>query len=174
MIRSNDNILFETAVENEQICYHCHQPCEEMLWLDDKAFCCQGCKTVFEILSANDMCEYYALDANAGNNLKHVDKETFAYLDETDIRKRVVEFDSDSFAKVTFFAPGIHCISCIWLLENLQKLNKGILRSQVNFTQKTVTIEFDPRQITLGTVASTIAGIGYPPQINLDAEPSAK
>lgn len=174
MIRSNDNILFEAAVENDQLCYHCHQPCEETLWFDDKAFCCLGCKTVFEILSANNMCEYYSLDANAGNNLKNIDSDSFAYLDEADIRKKVIEFDSENFAKVKFFAPGIHCISCIWLLENLQKLNQGILRSQVNFSQKTVTIEFDPRRITLGNVASTIAGIGYPPQINLDAEPSAK
>lgn len=174
MTRSNINVLLGTAVETDQLCYHCHQPCEEILWLDEKAFCCHGCKTVFEILSANDLCEYYVLDGKAGNNLKNVDSESFRYLDEVDIRKKVIEFDSDNFAKVKFFAPGIHCISCIWLLENLQKLNKGILRSQVNFTQKTVTIEFDPRRIPLGTVASTMASVGYPPQINLDAEPSAK
>lgn len=174
MTTTSSNISTGTTVEQNLKCYHCHQPCEETLWFDDKAFCCHGCKTVFEILSANDLCEYYVLDENAGNNLKNTDRESFAYLDEPDIRKKVVEFDSEDFVKVKFFAPGIHCISCIWLLENLQKLNRGIFRSQVNFAQKTVSIEFDPKAIHLGEVASTMAGIGYSPQINLDTDKPAR
>ncbi|MDZ7650503.1 MAG: hypothetical protein U5K54_27020 [Cytophagales bacterium] len=55
-------------------------------------------------------------------------------LDEAAIRKKIAEFDSDSFSRVRFYVPAIHCISCIWLLENLQQLQKGILKSEVNFS----------------------------------------
>lgn len=152
----------------EATCHHCGQACEELHWLDDKPFCCYGCKTVFEILSVNDLCEYYLLDQHPGISIKNSNQESFAYLDEKSIRKKVVDFDSETFSKVAFFTPSIHCISCIWLLENLQRINKSILRSEVNFTRKTVTLEFDPRQAKLSSIAGLLSSLGYSPQINLD------
>jgi len=99
-------------------CFHCGQACEETLYLDEKAFCCYGCKTVYEILNSNNLCQYYDLDKNPGVQLNIKSDETYAYLNEKDIRKKLLAFDSDAFAKVTFFVPAIHCVSCIWQLEN--------------------------------------------------------
>src|SRR5688572_618776 len=162
------HIADEKRIVSELKCYHCGQLCEETIWLHDKPFCCYGCKTVFEILSANDLCEYYALDEHAGISIKNTNQESFAYLDEKSIKKRVVEFDSETFSKVTFFIPNIHCISCIWLLENLQRINRTVLRSEVNFARKNVTIEFNPIQIKLSELAGLLSSLGYAPQINLD------
>lgn len=155
-------------------CFHCGQPCEESYWLEGKSFCCYGCKTVFEILNANDLCEYYAFDEKAGISIKDIHQESFTYLDEKSIRKKVLAFDSATFSKVTFFIPAIHCVSCIWLLENLQKINKAVLRSEVNFAQKIVTIEFNPQHIKLSTVAALLSSVGYVPQINLDQNTEKK
>jgi P-type Cu+ transporter len=160
----------EVPVKNELACYHCGNACEETQWLDDKAFCCYGCKTVFEILTANDLCEYYDLDKNPGVQLRTVSEETYAYLDEKDIRKKVVSFDVDDFVRVRFYIPAIHCVSCIWLLENLQKLNRGILKSEVNFARKAVQIDFVPSQVKLSEVARLLATLGYAPKINLENE----
>lgn len=155
-------------VVEEIACGHCGQPCPETFWFENKPFCCYGCKTVFEILNANDLCEYYTLDENAGVSLRGKHSETFLYLDEPAVRKQVVAFDSSSFTKVSFFIPAIHCASCIWLLENLQKINAGAFRSEVNFSRKTVTIDFDPRQTTLSEMAGLLSSLGYAPQITLD------
>ena len=160
----------ELLVEQDVKCYHCGQTCEDTLWLSDKPFCCYGCKTVYEILSANDLCQYYDLDKNPGIQLKQISDETYAYLDEKDIRKKIVEFDSESFSRVRFNVPAIHCVSCIWLLENLQKLNPGILRSEVNFARKSVTVDFNPEKVKLSGVARLLASLAYAPQINLDQE----
>lgn len=161
----------ETAVINDLKCFHCGQPCEEEThWLEEKAFCCVGCKTVFEILNSNNLCEYYQLDANAGVSRKKISDETYAFLDERDVRKKIIQFDSDRFAKVTFFIPAIHCISCIWLLENLRKLNDGILHAEVNFSKKEVTIDFNPQVVKLGSVANLLASLGYEPRITLEGK----
>jgi len=149
-------------------CHHCGQPCDETHWFNDKPFCCYGCKTVFEILSEHDLCEYYALDGRAGISIRNSHQQSFSYLDEKKVRKKVLDFDSETFSKVSFFIPAIHCISCIWLLENLRKINQAILRSEVNFSRKTVIIEFDPRQINLSTLAGLLSSVGYTPGINLD------
>lgn len=160
--------------QTDLVCYHCGQSCNETIWHDDKPFCCVGCKTVFEILGSNDLCEYYTLKNNPGNHIGTVSKGAYAYLDEKDIRKKVIGFDSEDFAKVSFYIPGIHCISCIWLLENLNRLQKGILKSQVHFPRKTIDIEFNPSQIGLGTIAGTLSELGYAPQINLDSEKNTR
>jgi len=149
-------------------CFHCGQTCEETLWQDDKPFCCYGCKTVYEILNSNNLCQYYDLDKNPGIQLKNKSDETYAYLNEKDIRKKLLDFDSDTFAKVNFFVPSIHCVSCIWLLENLHKIEPGILRSEVHFTKKTVSVDFNPRLIKLSTIAQLLASVGYVPKITLE------
>jgi len=158
-------------VQEDLKCYHCGLPCEDDKFkADEKHFCCYGCKTVFEILNENDLCEYYAFDKNPGVNLRYVSEESFAYLDEPTIRKKVIEFDSDTFVRVRFYVPAIHCISCIWLLENLQRLQKGIVKSEVNFSGKTVRIDFNPTEVSLSKVARLITSLGYAPKINLKAE----
>ena len=164
----------ETIVKTDLKCYHCGEPCDDTVWMEEKAFCCFGCKTVFEILSENDLCEYYDLEKNPGIQLRHVSEETYAFLNEKDIRKKVVSFDSENFARVQFYVPAIHCVSCIWLLENLQRLNAGVLRSEVNFSRKTVTIDFSPGKVALGSLAKLMASLGYAPKINLDQDASIK
>jgi P-type Cu+ transporter len=164
----------ELIVKTDVKCYHCGEPCEETLWMEEKAFCCYGCKTVFEILSENDLCEYYDLDNNPGTSLRYVSEETYAFLDEKGIRKKVITFDSPTFTRVQFYVPAIHCVSCIWLLENLQKLNPAVLRSEVNFARKTVTIDFKPQEAALSSIAKLMASLGYAPKINLDADSKEK
>lgn len=161
----------EPLVEEEVKCYHCGLSCEgDRFQLLEKHFCCYGCKTVYEILHENDLCEYYSFDKNPGVSLRHVNDESFAYLDEPAIQKKVLEFNSTSFARVRFYVPAIHCISCIWLLENLQRLQKGVLKSEVNFAGKTVRIDFNPQEVELSRMARLITSLGYTPKINLKPE----
>ena len=163
----------DTPVQTQLSCYHCGSVCEETLWLDDKSFCCFGCKTVFEILHANDLCEYYSLDKNPGVQLKEINHESFSYLDDKDVRKKVVTFDVNDFVRVQFYIPAIHCVSCIWLLENLQKLRNGVVKSEVNFARKSVTIDFNAGDVRLSEVAGLLASLGYAPKINLENEADA-
>ncbi len=164
-------IEISAAVDQHQACYHCGQPCEqEILKSNDKSFCCYGCKTVYEILAENNLCEYYNYQQNPGANQRFVSEESYAYLNEPAMQTRLLLFNSPEYASVSFFVPNVHCISCIWLLENLQRLHKGIIKSEVNFAQKTVRIDFNPAQISLGAVARQLAAVGYAPQINLEGK----
>lgn len=159
----------------QKVCYHCGQDCkEDLLQKNGKNFCCYGCQTVYDILNENDLCEYYTYDSKPGTKHDLIDNDAFAYLDEKSIKDKLLIFQSPTFAKVEFFVPAIHCISCLWLLENLQRLCKGVLRSQVNFARKRVTIEFDPSQVTLSIIAANMASVGYAPLINLEDKKSNK
>ena len=57
----------EHAASQSPACYHCGTLCRDATFMQaDKAFCCHGCLTVFEILSANGLTDFYQLSATAG------------------------------------------------------------------------------------------------------------
>jgi len=61
----------------------------------------------------------------------------------------------------------MHCSSCIYLLENLHRIEPGVKQAQVNFQQKEVFIIFNPQETTLRKVVQLLAFIGYEPYISL-------
>ncbi len=153
-----------------QQCYHCGEPVlNKHFRVSDKAFCCEGCKLVYEILNENNLCTYYTIEPGKGNSPKSEHYAgRFAYLDREEIGAALHTFRSESQAQVKLFVPGIHCSSCIWLLENLQKLNAGVYASSVNFPRREVSITYDPRQVSLSAIAEMLSGIGYEPHIGLN------
>ncbi len=165
--------MTRAEVVAETKCFHCGENCGEVHWRDDKPFCCKGCETVYEILDSSNLCEYYTLNQTPGTRVT-IHDTAYAYLDEGDLGSRLLTFDSSSFSSVTFFIPSIHCVSCIWLLENLSRLHEGIIRAEVNFAKKTVQIDFNKKTITLGTLAGLLASVGYAPRITLEQEKQEK
>ncbi|GAB4139719.1 MAG: heavy metal translocating P-type ATPase metal-binding domain-containing protein [Bacteroidia bacterium] len=123
---------------------------------------------VYELLKENNLCNYYDISSNPGLK-QNISKTSAVYtsLDDQEIRKKLLRFDSETRARVTFSTPGMHCSSCIWLLEHLSKLRHGIIASTVNFPRKEVTVDFDPRDVKLSEIASLLSAVGYPPSISL-------
>jgi len=161
--QQNKEVLSEVA------CYHCGQPCNTVFYLDKKPFCCFGCKTVYEILSERDLCTYYTIDTTPGSTQRNLNLTNYSYLDKEDVYKEIVEYDSPEYARVRWSIPNMHCSSCIWLLENLRKFDNGIIRSEINFTRKNVTIDFNPKQVALSKLADILQSIGYSPAIEADS-----
>ena len=152
------------------LCDHCGEPCvSRNIRLEKKAFCCEGCKMVYEILSQNDLCEYYKLNEKPGVTQKiKVRGDKFAFLDDSSIEAKLVSFKDDQYVHVNFYLPQMHCSSCLYLLENLHRLNPGILSGKVNFARKEVTIVFLVKQTSLRQVAELLTRIGYEPYISLN------
>ena len=153
---------------NSNNCFHCGNDCESnAIVLDDKNFCCNGCKTVYEILSSNDLNYYYDIQSAAGATPKAIDGR-YAFLDSTAITERLIEFNDGDIQIVNLHIPHIHCSSCIWILENLNKLNPSIKSGQVDFPKKTVRITYNSADVSLKEVVTLLARIGYEPSISLD------
>jgi P-type Cu+ transporter len=168
MDKENEKTLVQKS--ESVACFHCGESCRsDHLVFEGKDFCCQGCKTVYEILRHNDLCEYYDFEKHPGFALKSApESEKFLFLENKEITGKLLDFSSDQLNKVTFFIPKIHCSSCIWLLENLHHLQPGIINSRVNFTKKTVSIDYNPGDTNLRGIANLLASIGYEPYISLD------
>jgi Cu+-exporting ATPase len=60
----------------------------------------------------------------------------YDYLDNQAIQDQLIQFKSEGQHHVIFYLPQIHCVSCVWLLENLHKINHGIIQSQIQFEKR--------------------------------------
>jgi Cu+-exporting ATPase len=140
---------------------------KEQIFFDDKLFCCNGCKTVYEIFSLNDMSCYYDFEKSPGATPQDI-KGKYDFLDNEGIVAKLLDFQEDKTDIVLLSIPHIHCSSCIWILENLQRLQKGISTSQVNFPEKKVRITYNPEVVSLKKIVHLLSSIGYEPYISLE------
>ena len=153
---------------DKHTCFHCGlDATASKIIFDDKAFCCNGCKTVYEIFSANDLTCYYDLQQAPGATPKDIEGK-YNFLENTKIIEQLLEFNDGDTQIVTLYIPHIHCSSCIWILENLNKLNPAISASIVNFGKKTVRVTFNAKMVSLKNLVTMLSSIGYEPFISLD------
>jgi Cu+-exporting ATPase len=166
----------DAIVKQKSVCTHCGEDCVEAdIIFADKHFCCTGCKTVFDIINNNGLCEYYNISTTPGVNQKNkVRNGKFNFLDDEQIQTKLVHFKDETNHHVIFYLPQMHCSSCIWILEHLHKINSGIVKSQVNFIKKEVTLIYNFKTTSLKKVAETLTLIGYEPHISLKDVDSKK
>jgi Cu+-exporting ATPase len=166
-ISTSKNISI-SAHQHIETCFHCGEDCkEEEIILDQKHFCCTGCKSVYQLLSENNLAAYYKLEKTPGSSIKNPsDSQKYAYLDLADAQDELLEFRENGIAKMTISIPKIHCSSCVYLLENLTKLNSGIKSVMVDFVKRQATITFEETQISLRQVAELLHKIGYTPDLS--------
>src|SRR4051794_3824871 len=157
-------------------CYHCGEDCSgKPIIAHEKSFCCEGCKLVFEIINQSGLCDYYTISKNPGSSQKmNVRKDKFAFLDDEKISRSLIAFTDSTQTHITFYLPQVHCSSCLWLLENLHRLDGNIVTSKVNFPRKEVDIIFNHNKVSLRKVAELLTSIGYEPYISFNDLKQAK
>jgi len=151
-------------------CYHCGEPCgNDKIRSGEKLFCCEGCKMVYRILNQHELCDYYDLNKTPGINQRtRAGTDKFVYLDEDNIQSQLISFRNDKEIHVNFYLPQMHCSSCLYLLENLHRIEPAIISSKINFTRKEIDIAFQTNDISLRKVVETLTAIGYEPYISLN------
>ncbi len=155
-------------VQYKVSCYHCGEDCiDETIQFHNKSFCCVGCKSVYSILNQHQLDGYYCLNENPGNSFAPINEAKFQFLDDPTVADKIISFKNEKQTQVQLYLPHIHCSSCLWLLENLHKLNEGIISSQVNFGEKKVSISFYHQLLSIRKLAELLASIGYEPYITL-------
>ena len=152
----------------DSTCYHCGDDCgNHGVRFDDKDFCCNGCKTVYEIFTSNGLATYYEIEAKAGTTPNEIRKK-YDFLDNQEIVEQLVEFNEEGVQVISLSIPTIHCSSCIWVLENLNRLHPAITVSQVDFPQKTIRVTYKTEDFSLEALVLLLGSIGYEPYISLE------
>lgn len=157
-------------------CYHCGEQCNEtLIKFDEKSFCCDGCKLVYELLRENNLCTYYNLDDHAGISPKLRNFQgRFAYLDDPQMSSSLIRFADEDHTIIVFQLPQMHCSSCVWLLEHLYRLDPGVHSSRTDFLRKEITIQFRQKETSVRKIVELLTTLGYEPLLNLNSLESSK
>ncbi len=151
-----------------EVCYHCGDDCPDTsIGEDGKYFCCTGCQFVYNLLKDNDLDNYYSLARKGGLSSKGFTPGQFDFLDLKEIKEKILKYSIGSSSQVEFHLPQIYCSACVWLIENLGRLDCGIMESKVDFLKREVTIIFDNSKTSLKEIAELLASLGYKPELNL-------
>jgi Cu+-exporting ATPase len=155
--------------ETDVQCYHCNTTCNHDIQVEEKVFCCEGCKSVYLILNQSNLCDYYKYrDASTLDIKPASNTGKFLFLDDEKVIARLLRFREGDTAVVQFYIPSIHCSACIWLLEHLGRLNDAVGNVQVNFQKKEALIHFNIARLSLRELTELLAGVGYEPLISLE------
>lgn len=119
-------------------------------YTEAEVYCCNAC----EVLDGSLAKALPSLVA-AENPFSHLDKADFQ-----DLYRQPVGGEYNYL----FFAEGLHCSSCVHLLEKLPQFCDGVLNARVNFGQSTVAIHLAEHS-SLANVALAIQELGYKPSL---------
>ncbi|MDO8585174.1 MAG: heavy metal translocating P-type ATPase [bacterium] len=66
-----------------------------------------------------------------------------------------------SQTKKTFSIKGMHCASCVLVLERSLKQVEGVMQATVNLATEKATVTYDPEKVTDKKLSSAVSNVGY-------------
>jgi Cu2+-exporting ATPase len=134
-------------------------------------FCCTGCRAAWQLINACGLGVFYHMVDAAGDkrpgSLRTRGDRRFEEFDHVESLGRCAKGPND-LAKAQLRITGIHCSACVWLLEKLPTMVRGVVRAHVNWSKSTVTVVWHPEQVQLSSVAETLNRLGYSPSLYRD------
>lgn len=146
-------------------CTHCGLPVPSHLLAEDEEtqFCCHGCATAYRILKDFDGFDDESLEQSRNATKKNGAAQSYAHLDHPAYQQKYVQHVSAGIARTKFLLGGIHCASCLFVVEKLPEFLPGVITTRMNLTSMTVTVEWETASTSLSAIADTLDRLGYPP-----------
>lgn len=157
--------LNETVAQTTLQCLHCQQP----IGADAVGeFCCQGCQSVYQLLNACGLAEYYELRKKLGSfrpaQAVGAFDSQFAYLDDPEQVQPLLEAQGER--SLNFYLEGVHCAACLWLIEKLPEYLPGLASVRLNLATATAKVTLSPQSETrFEEVAQLLMHWGYRPHL---------
>ncbi len=145
-------------------CAHCSLPVPEALREaeGERSFCCAGCRTAYAILHEHGLDRYYDLGTRREVPVA-LSTRSYDEFDHEAFRARHITATPDGLSRIELLLEGVHCASCVWLVERVPLLLTGVARAELDIGRSLATIEWDANALPLSSVARTLASLGYPP-----------
>jgi len=150
------------AVATEVLCDHCGLPVPAGEPEASPAFCCHGCRTAYQVLHESGLDQYYRLGErraaaveSSGRAFEEFDHPAFA---ELYVRRR-----PDGIAETELYLEGVHCASCVWLVERVPLAIPGMVSAELDMARGRVRVAWDESATPLSRIARFLDTLGYRP-----------
>jgi Cu2+-exporting ATPase len=147
-------------------CHHCQLPLSFADSVIDRIdgrevrFCCQGCRSVYAVISGAGLGNYYRGRQVSRPGLPaEVPQNTYddGYLSAFVLQR-------EDGAELPFLLEGIHCASCVWLVERYLGALAGVSEVRVNYGTHRARVVFDPAAVTPAEIFAAVGRLGYTPR----------
>src|SRR5579872_3229127 len=114
-------------------CTHCGLEVPAGLLEDhtDQQFCCSGCRAAYSILHDHGLDDYYAFAERRNLRVKSSGR-AYEEFDHAAFADLYVRSAGPGLAQVELYLEGVHCASCVWLLERVPLLLPGVASAELD------------------------------------------
>ena len=122
-------------------CAHCGLPVPAGLVAPgaERQFCCSGCRTAYAIIHESGLERFYRLPDRRGAPVAASGK-SFEEFDHPTFRALYVRRRPDGLAETELYLEGIHCASCVWLVERVPLTLPGMASAELNVPRSLVRV----------------------------------
>ena len=145
-------------------CAHCglDVPADRIPLAATRAFCCSGCATAWQVLHAAGLEHYYALSRRREARVESSGR-AFAEFDHDAFRTLHVQRRADGLDEASLYLEGVHCPSCVWLVERVPQAVPGMAGAELDLSRGRVRVSWDPSRVQLSAIARFLDTLGYRP-----------
>ena len=145
-------------------CSHCglEAVAGEARHVGGSLYCCAGCETAAAIIRESGLDGFYALPDRRATRVAPSGR-SFAEFDHEAFQQAHVRAGADGLAETTLYLEGVHCASCVWLVERVPMIVPGAVRAELDVTRGVAQLAWDSRKTTLSALARALDQLGYRP-----------
>ncbi|MEZ6003385.1 MAG: heavy metal translocating P-type ATPase [Planctomycetota bacterium] len=153
-------------------CAHCGLPVPARLWNPDQpSFCCGGCETVYHAIRGSGLEDFYRIPGEGkGGQPAKTTGHDYGEFGDPDFIERYSHPLPDGLRSIELYLEGVHCASCVWLVERLPFVLDGVTHVRLHARRHVATVHWDPAVVSLPVVAQNLDRFGYPPHPYRGAE----
>ena len=153
---AGEEAAWQQAISRRR-CLHCDGELGRAWREEDGPFCCQGCRTVYNLLHGTGLARYYDLRQGQQTPAARLRSDSFAWLD----RLLAEREDETGPLQLSLDIQGVHCAACVWLLEELFRREEGGLDLRINPTLGKVDLTWDSTRGDLKYYLTEVEKFGY-------------
>lgn len=159
-------------------CFHCGLPAPRTFDTDingqNQSFCCPGCRAVCLLIQDSGLDDFYKhreslpLSKPFFSDVDSTDPHDLSIYDDPEyqcdfVDDRLIDSDKESskFKTAHLQIYGMNCSACAWLIENqLQKI-ASIDKAQVNYSQRSLHLQWNNEQAQLSDLLRQVHALGF-------------
>lgn len=175
--------------ETTPSCFHCGLPAADTfsgtIQGEPKSFCCPGCRALALLIHDSGLADFYqyreALPLKRPavakgfdnpdsriksqkqiNNQSHIQESMdFSIYDDPAYQSDFVRQINPSISAARLQLYGMNCSACAWLIEKRLEKVHGVQLARVNYSQRTLSMEWNNKQASLSTLMGELFALGF-------------
>lgn len=128
----------------------------------ERQFCCAGCRSAWSILHEHGLDLYYSFGERREERVKSTGR-AYEEFDHPTFGELYVRPLTDGLAQTELYLEGVHCASCVWLVERVPLLLPGVSGAELDVRRSLARIVWDPSTVRLSAIARMLDSLGYAP-----------